>query len=67
MLHKLSNTFLFFLSSGKSKLTGKQNQHMKTYLYCNHNDNFLYIPNPLRDQLVEYQKTGHCISCKEAL
>ena len=40
----------YFLCSGTSNLTEIQMVHMKTYLYCNHADTFLYIPNPVRDK-----------------
>ena len=40
---------------------------MKNSIYCNHDDTFVAIPNPLRDEFVEFSKTKTFRAITEAL
>ena len=45
---------MFF--SDLCRLTFIQKQHMREIIYFNHDDTFVDVTNPSRDELVKYQK-----------
>ena len=56
---------MFF--SDLCRLTFIQKQHMREIIYFNHDDTFVDVTNPSRDELVKYQKIYSCRAIKEAL